>query len=44
MPEKFNGKVSDFIETWLKQFETWFRHQEQIEGPVDDRIHIKTAI
>ena len=28
MPEKFDGKVGDFIEAWLEQFETWFRHRE----------------
>jgi hypothetical protein len=44
MPEKFDGKVGDFIEAWLEQFETWFRHREQVEGPVDERTRIETAI
>jgi hypothetical protein len=44
MPEKFDGKVGDLIEAWLEQFETWFRHREQIEGPMDDRIRVETAI
>src|SRR5277367_4844491 len=44
MPEKFDGKIGDFIEAWLEQFETWFRHQEQVEGPVDRRTRIETAI
>ena len=26
MPDKFHGKVGDFIEGWLEQFETWFHH------------------
>src|ERR1700719_4640312 len=44
MPDKFDGKVGDFIEAWLEQFETWFRHREQVEGPVDDRMRIETAM
>ena len=44
MPDKFDGKVGDFIEVWLEQFETWFHHQKQVEGPVDPRTHIDTAI
>jgi len=27
MPEKFNGRVGDFIEAWLEQFKTWFHHR-----------------
>jgi hypothetical protein len=26
MLEKFDRKVSDFIEAWLEQFETWFHY------------------
>jgi len=44
MPEKFDGKVGDFIEAWLEQFETWFRHREQVEGTVGNRTRIETAI
>jgi len=44
MPEKFDGKVSDFIEAWLEQFETWFCHREQVEGPVQECMRIETAI
>jgi len=24
MPDKFDGKVGDYIDGWLEQFETWF--------------------
>ena len=44
MPEKFDGKVEDFIEAWLEQFQTWFRHREQVEGTVEARTCIETAI
>src|SRR5437773_3417793 len=44
MPEQFNGKVSDFIEAWLEQFETWFRHREQVKGDINERTRIETAI
>ena len=44
MPEKFNEKVEDFIEAWLEQFETWFRHREQVEKSIDDHIRIETSI
>jgi len=44
MPDKFDGKVGDFIEAWLEQFETWFHHQEQVKGPVDHCTCIDTAI
>jgi Retrotransposon gag protein len=44
MPERFNGKVSDYIHGWLEQFETWFRHREQVEGAVLERTHIETAM
>ena len=44
MPEQFNGKVGDFIEAWLEQFETWFRHREQVEGDINERTRIETAI
>ena len=44
MPEKFDGKIGDFIEAWLEQFETWFRHREQVEGLVEDRMCIETTI
>jgi hypothetical protein len=44
MPEKFDGKVGDFIEAWLEQFETWFRHREQVEGMVEPRTRVATAI
>ena len=43
-PDKFDGKVGDYIETWLEQFGTWFSHREQIEGTVEDRIRVETAI
>ena len=44
MPEQFNGKVGDFIEAWLEQFETWFRHREQVEGDINERTRIETDI
>jgi hypothetical protein len=44
MPERFNGKVGDYIHAWLEQFETWFRHREQVEGAVLERTRIETAM
>src|SRR5579862_3248001 len=44
MPEKFDGRVGDYIEAWLEQFETWFRHREQVEGTVKLRDRVETAI
>jgi hypothetical protein len=32
IPEKFDGKIGDKIDAWLKKFETWYRHREQAEG------------
>jgi hypothetical protein len=43
-PDKFDGKVGDYIETWIEQFETWFSHREHIEGMVEDPERIDTAI
>ena len=44
MPDKFDGKVGDFVDSWLEQFQTWFAHCEKVEGPVDTRTRIETAI
>ena len=44
MPEQFNGKVGDFIDAWIEKFETWFRHREQVEGTIEERTRIETAI
>ena len=44
MPDKFNGKIGDFIEAWLEQFEIWFRHRTLVEGPINERECIETAI
>jgi len=44
MPEQFNGKVGDFIDAWIKKFETWFHHCEQIEGTIEEHTRIETAI
>ena len=44
MPEQFNGKVGDFIDAWIEKFETWFRHREQIEGTIEERTRVETAI
>src|SRR5437773_699457 len=44
MPEQFNGKVGNFIEAWLEQFETWFYHREQVEGDINEHTRIETAI
>jgi hypothetical protein len=44
MPEQFNGKVGDLIDAWLKKFETWFSHREQVEGTIEERTRIETAI
>ncbi|TMC16245.1 MAG: hypothetical protein E6J34_20320 [Chloroflexi bacterium] len=44
MPEKFDGRIGDKIDAWLKRFETWYRHREQVEGcVVDPREQIDTA-
>ena len=44
MPDKFDGKFGDYIDGWLEQFQTWFAHREKVEGPVDPRTRIETAI
>jgi len=44
MPDKFDGKIGDYIDGWLEQFQTWFAHREKVEGPVDPRTRIETAI
>jgi hypothetical protein len=45
MPSMFNGKVGDYIENWLEQFQSWFLHSERVEqAPVDDREKIETAM
>ena len=44
MPEKFTGKIGDYIDGWLEQFETWFRHREAVEGPLQDEEKVDTAI
>src|SRR4030095_11331537 len=38
MPEQFNGKVGDFIEAWLEQFETWVHYRERVEGNINEQI------
>jgi len=43
IPDKFDGKVGDFIEAWLEQFETWFHHREQVKGPLDPHTCIDTT-
>ena len=43
-PDKFEGKVGDYIETQLEQFQTWFKHREQMEGKVDERHQVETAM
>src|SRR5271169_4372616 len=44
MPDKFDGKVGDFVDAWLEQFKTWFRHREQVEGKVKQRTQVETAV
>src|SRR5579859_6115849 len=45
MPDKFTGKVGDYIDSWLEQFETWFRHREMAEGTtVEEEMNVDTAI
>jgi hypothetical protein len=44
MPDKFDGKIGDYIDTWLEQFETWFRHVANFEREVDDRMKVETAV
>jgi len=44
MPKQFNGKVGDFVDAWIEKFELWFRHVEQVEGTINERTRIETAI
>jgi hypothetical protein len=45
MESKFNGKVGDYIENWLEQFQTWFTHRERVEGaPVDDAESLASVV
>ena len=45
MPEKFDGRVGDYIDNWIDQFQTWFNHRERSEQvAVDDRERIEIAI
>jgi hypothetical protein len=43
-PDKFDGKVGDYIEDWLEQFETWFGYHEQVKGELENAHKIDTAI
>jgi len=43
-PEKFDGKIGDTVENWLKGWELWFKHREQQDGEVDERTKIDTAM
>lgn len=44
MPEQFNGRVGGFIDAWPEKFATWFRHREQVEGKIQERTCVETAI
>ena len=43
-PEKFNGKIGDTVENWLKGWELWFKHCEKQDGDVEERTKIETAM
>ena len=43
-PEKFDGKIGDTVENWLKGWELWFKHREKQDGAVEERTKIETAI
>ena len=43
-PEKFDGKIGDTVENWLKGWELWFKHREKQDGDVEERTKIETAM
>ena len=44
MPEKFDGRIGEYIESWIERFEIWFRYRERYDAGVDQRERIETAI
>ena len=42
--DKFDGKIGDTVENWLKGWELWFKHREKQDGEIDERTKIETAI
>jgi len=43
-PDKFDGKIGDKVENWLKGWELWFEHRENQDGAVEERTKIDTAM
>ena len=43
-PDKFDGKIGDAVENWLKGWELWFKHREKQDGTVEERTKIETAM
>jgi hypothetical protein len=43
-PEKFDGKIGDTVENWLKGWELWFKHREKQDGKVEERTKVETAM
>src|SRR5436190_9885776 len=43
-PEKFDGKIGNQVNNWLKGWELWFKHREAQDGAMDPRTKIETAM
>jgi hypothetical protein len=43
-PDKFDGKIGDTVENWLKGWELWFKHRENQDGKVEERMKVETAM
>src|SRR4030095_11030647 len=43
-PDKFDGKIGDSVENWLKGWELWFKHREKQDGEVAPRTKVETAM
>ena len=43
-PSKFEGKIGDYVDTWLEGFEAWFEHVEDVDGELTNKTKIQTAV
>ena len=43
-PDKFDRKIGDTVENWLKGWELWFKHREKQDGKVEERMKVEIAI
>ena len=44
MPKEFDGAIGDKIVGWLEKFENWFDEREKVEGTIEPKTRINTAV